>query len=74
MKLTRDEWQARIQDNKITSEDLERIVRDQEDAEKYRQLKEKIKQIENDSYLLDRLDACDTSGASEILREFLDSK
>ncbi|MCA9812605.1 MAG: hypothetical protein KC483_07060 [Nitrosarchaeum sp.] len=74
MKLTRDEWQARIQDNKITSEDLEQIVRDQEDAEKYRQLKEKIKQIENDSYLLDRLDACDTSGASEILREFLDSK
>jgi len=74
VKLTRDEWQARIQDNKITSEDLEQIVRDQEDAEKYRQLKEKIKQIENDSYLLDRLDACDTSGASEILREFLDSK
>jgi len=74
VKLTKDELESRFKENKMTSEDLDQIVKDQEDAEKYRHLKEKMKQIEDDSYLLDRLETCDTSGASEILREFLASK
>ena len=58
----------------MTSDDLDQIIKDQEDAEKYRSLKEKMKNIEDEHYLLDRLEACDTSGATEILREFLNSK
>ena len=65
--------ELKIKENNITSADLTQIVKDHDDAEKYRHLKEKMKQIEDDSYLLDRLEACDTSGTSEILREFLAS-
>lgn len=53
---------------------MDQIIKDQIDAEKYRQLKEKMQKIEDDSYLFDRLEACDTSGAAEILRDFLSSK
>ena len=53
----------------MTSNDLGPIMKDQEDAEQYRHLKEKIKPIEDDSYLLDRLEACDTLVVFEVLRE-----
>ena len=74
MALTREELESKFKENKITSADLDQIIKDQIDAEKYRQLKEKMQKIEDDSYLFDRLEACDTSGAAEILREFLSSK
>ncbi|MDH3313350.1 MAG: hypothetical protein OEM28_09435 [Nitrosopumilus sp.] len=73
MSFTKEELELKIKENNITSADLTQIVKDHDDAEKYRHLKEKMKQIEDDSYLLDRLEACDTSGTSEILREFLAS-
>jgi len=74
MSFIKEELELKIKENKITSTDLDQIVKDHNDAEKYRQLKEKMNEIENDSYLLDRLEACDTSGAAEVLRTFLSSK
>jgi len=72
--LERKDLELRLKENKITTEDIEQILKDHDDAEKYRNLKEKLNEIENDSYLLDRLEACDTSGAAEVFRDFLSSK
>ena len=72
--LTRENLESKLKENSIASEYIEQILNDHDDAEKYRNLKEKMKEIENDSYLLDRLEACDTSGAAEILMNFLSSK
>jgi len=74
MTLTKEELEIKLRETEMPLEDVKQIMQNQEDAEKYRQLKEKIKQIEDDSYLLDRLEACDTSGAAEIFREFLTSE
>ncbi len=74
MTLTNKELELKIKENKITSADLDQIIQDKDDAEKYRKLKKKIQEAETDSYLLDRLEACDTSGVAEILRDFLSSK
>ena len=74
MLWTKSELELKIKENKVTSDDLDEIVKDCQDAQKYRQLKEKMKQIEEESYLFDRLEACDTSGAAEVLRSFLSSK
>lgn len=74
MTLTNKELELKIKENKITSTDLDQIVQDKDDAEKYRKLKKKIQEAETDSYLLDRLEACDTSGVAGILRDFLSSK
>jgi len=72
--FTREELESKFKENKMTSNDFDQIMSNQTDAEKYRQLKEKMNEVESDSYLLDRLEACDTSGAAEILRTFLESK
>ena len=74
MVWTKEELELKIKENTITSNDLDEIIKDCQDAEKYRQLKEKMKQIEDESYLFDRLEACDTSGAAEVLRSLLSSK
>ena len=74
MLFTKEELELKIKENNITSADLSQIVKNHDDAEKYRHLKEKMKQIEDDSYLLDRLEACDTLVVFEVLREFLASK
>ncbi|AFS83129.1 hypothetical protein [Candidatus Nitrosopumilus sediminis] len=72
--MNKDELESKCEGSSLTSEDIQQIFQNQEDATKYRQLKEKMKQVEDESYLLDRLDACDTSGAVEVLREFLSDK
>ena len=74
MSLSREDLESKLKENGISSNDLIQILHYYDDAEKYRQLKEKMNEIETDSYLLDRLEACDTSGAAEILRDFLSSK
>ncbi|MCV0410180.1 hypothetical protein [Nitrosopumilus sp.] len=74
MSLSRENLESKLKENGISSDDLTHILNYYDDAEKYRQLKEKMNEIESDSYLLDRLEACDTSGAAEILREFISSK
>lgn len=74
MILTREELESKSKGSQLTAEDLDQIIKNQDDAEKYRQLKEKMKEIEEESTFIDRLDACDFSGASEILRTFLSSK
>ncbi|MCA9827026.1 MAG: hypothetical protein KC444_01325 [Nitrosopumilus sp.] len=74
MSLNREDLESTLKGKGISSDDLTQILNYFDDAEKYRQLKEKMNEIETDSYLLDRLEACDTSGAAEILREFISSK
>jgi hypothetical protein len=72
--LTREALESKSKGSQLTSEDLDQIMKNQDDAEKYRQLKEKMKGIDEESTFIDRLDACDFSGAAEILRTFLSSK
>ena len=74
MSLSREDLESKLKENKISTDDLTQILNYFDDAQKYRQLKEKMNEIETDSYLLDRLEACDTSGAAEILRDFISSK
>lgn len=74
MILTREALESKSKGSQLTSEDLDQIIKNQDDAEKYRQLKEKIKEIEQESTFIDRLDACDFSGAAGVLRTFLSSK
>lgn len=75
MSLSIEDLESKLKENNISSDDLTQILNYyDDDATKYRQLKEKMNEIETDSYLLDRLEACDTSGAAEILRDFLSSK
>ena len=74
MKLSKETLESKSQGSKLTSEDLVQILQNQEDAEKYHQLQEKLKEIENDTQLMDRLRACDYSDAAEILRSFIFSK
>lgn len=74
MSLNREDLESKLKESGISSDDLAQILNYYDDAEKYCQLKEKMNEIETDSYLLDRLEACDTSGAAEILRNFLSSK
>lgn len=74
MSLTRVEFELKLKENNITSADLDQIEQDQKDAEKYRKLKEKLQQTETDSFFIDRLEVCDSSGVAEILRDFLSSK
>jgi hypothetical protein len=72
--LTREELESKSKGSQLTSEDLDQIMKNQDDAEKYQQLKEKMKEIDEESTFIDRLDACDFSGAAEVLRTFLSSK
>jgi len=74
MALTKEELESKSQGGRFTSDDLAQILQNQEDAEKYHKLQEKIKEIENDTQLFDRLQACDFSDAAKILRSFLFSK
>lgn len=75
MSLSIEDLESKLKENNISSDDLTQILNYyDDDATKYRQLKEKMNEIETDSYLLNRLEACDTSGAAEILRDFLSSK
>jgi len=74
MTFTKEELKSKSQGSQLTSEDLEQILKNQESAQKYNQLKTKLKEIEDDSYLIDRLEACDHSDAPKVLREFLESK
>ncbi|AFS81131.1 hypothetical protein NKOR_06250 [Candidatus Nitrosopumilus koreensis AR1] len=74
MSLKKEDLESKLKESGISSDDLTQILNYYDDAEKYRNLKEKMNEIEADSYLLDRLEACDTSGAAEILRNFLSSK
>lgn len=69
--LTREELESKAGGSRLTAEDLDRIMEDQGDAEKYRQLREKMMQIDAESTFIERLDACDFSGAAEVLRAFL---
>lgn len=74
MKLTKETLESKSQGSKLTPEDLVQILQNQVDAEKYLQLQEKLKELENDTQLMDRLQACDYSDAAEILRSFIFSK
>lgn len=74
MILTREALESKSKGSQLTPEDLDQIMKNQDDAEKYRQLKEKMKEIDEESTFIERLDACDFSGAAEILRAFLSSK
>ena len=74
MILTRVILESKSKGSQLTSEDLDQIIKNQDDAEKYRQLKQKMKEIEEESTFIDRLDACDFSGAAEVLRSFLSLK
>ncbi|MCV0431684.1 hypothetical protein [Nitrosopumilus sp.] len=74
MLLSREDLELKLEDNKTDLDTVEQILQYYDDAKKYRQLREKINEIETDSYLLDRLEACDTSGAAEILMNFLSEK
>ena len=72
--FTKDELDQKSKGSQLTSEDLDQIMKNQDEAEKYRQLKEKMKEIDEESTFIERLDACDFSGAAEVLRIFLSSK
>ena len=74
MTFTQEELETRSQGSQLTSKDIEQILHNQEIAEKYYQLKRKLREIEEDSYLIDRLDTCDISDAPKVLKEFLESK
>ncbi len=70
MSLTREQLEQKFKENSITAQDFDKTLQDHSDVEKYGQLKEKMKNIEDEHYLLDRLEACGTLGATEVLREF----
>lgn len=74
MMLTRETLESKSKGSQLTPEDLDQIMKNQDDAEKYRQLKEKMKEIDEESTFIERLDACDFSGAADVLRSFLSSK
>jgi len=74
MIFTREALESKSKGSQLTPDDLDQIMKIQDDAEKYRQLKEKMKEIDDESTFIDRLDSCDFSGAAEVLRTFLSSK
>lgn len=47
---------------------------DAEKLQKFIEIQVKFQKIEDEEFILDRLIACDSTGATDLLRDFLDIK